>query len=213
MSNVTLISLICRIDRVLAPGIRCTVHIEPKAYGTPGKSLKGTVVSPSEPRERDGTYWGYQTRMASSIKAIFDEAPFPGGYDLKVGTSERGDISVDDESFGSSYTKERQSFKHAIIVLGGVAGIEECVDADETMDISGDKSKSLFDMWVNVCQFQGSRTIRTEEALLISLARLRPFLFSIPIESKKKERKNLPTTVDFSDDEVSEESSSEEEED
>lgn len=189
------------------------MHIEPKAYGTPGKSLKGKVVSPSEPRERDGTYWGYQTRMASSIKAIFDEAPFPGGYDLKVGTSERGDISVDDESFGSSYTKERQSFKHAIIVLGGVAGIEECVDADETMEISGDKSKSLFDMWVNVCQFQGSRTIRTEEALLISLARLRPFLFSIPIESNKKEITNLPKTVDFSDDEVSEESSSEEEED
>ena len=81
------------------------------------------------------------------------------------------------------------------------------------MEISGDKSKSLFDMWVNVCQFQGSRTIRTEEALLISLARLRPFLFSIPIESKKKERTNLPKTVDFSDDEVSEESSSEDEED
>ena len=206
-----------RIDRILAPGIRCTVQIDPKAYTTPGKSLKGKVVSPNEPRERDGTYWGYTTRMASSIKAIFDEAPFPGGYDLKIGTSERGDVSVDNESFATSYTEERKSFKHAIIVIGGVAGIEECVDADETLNLSGNDSKTLFDMWVNVCEFQGSRTIRTEEAVLISLARLRPMLFAKTAAAiatdgmKKEENKELSATVEFSDDEPSDESSSEEE--
>jgi len=202
------------IDRILAPGIRCTVQIDPRAYGTPGKSLKGKVVSPSEPRERDGTYWGYTTRMASSIKAIFDESPFEGGYDLKIGTSERGDVSVDNESFENSYTKERQSFNHAIIVVGGVAGIEECVDADETLNLSGNDSKKLFDMWVNVCEFQGSRTIRTEEAVLISLARLRPFLFAKRNGNGKNtnnEKKLTPATVDFSDGEPSDESSSEEE--
>ena len=57
---------------------------------------------PSLPGEQDGTYWGYPVRMASSIKAIFDEAPFPGGYDLKIGTSERGNVTVDDERFESS---------------------------------------------------------------------------------------------------------------
>eukprot|EP00979_Chaetoceros_neogracilis_P008808 scaffold1972_cov265-Chaetoceros_neogracile.AAC.22 len=198
---------------ILAPGIRCTVQIDPKAYTTPGKSLRGKVVSPSEPRERDGTYWGYTTRMASSIKAIFDEAPFPGGYDLKIGTSERGDVSVDNESFETSYTEERKSFRHAIIVIGGVAGIEECVDADETLNLSGNDSKTLFDMWVNVCEFQGSRTIRTEEAVLISLARLRPFLFSkSKTDGKKKTEKiELSATVEFSDEEPSDESSSEEE--
>ena len=211
---LSIFQCIHRIDRILAPGIRCTVQIDPRAYGTPGKSLKGKVVSPSEPRERDGTYWGYTTRMASSIKAIFDESPFPGGYDLKIGTSERGDVSVDNESFENSYTEERQSFNHAIIVIGGVAGIEECVDADETLNLSGNDSKKLFDMWVNVCEFQGSRTIRTEEAVLISLARLRPFLFAKRNGSGKKtknEKKALPATVDFSDNEPSDESSSEEE--
>jgi|AntRauTorckE5430_2_1112549.scaffolds.fasta_scaffold35486_2 hypothetical protein len=151
--------------------------------------------------------------MASSIKAIFDEAPFPGGYDLKIGTSERGDVSVDNESFETSYTEERKSFRHAIIVIGGVAGIEECVDADETLNLSGNDSKTLFDMWVNVCEFQGSRTIRTEEAVLISLARLRPFLFSkSKTDGKKKTEKiELSATVEFSDEEPSDESSSEEE--
>ncbi len=204
-----------RIDRVLAPGIRCTVHIDPKAYTRPGKSLEGKVVSPSLPREKDGTYWGYTVRMASSMKSIFDEAPFPGGYDLKIGTSERGDISVDEHNFAIKQDSKRHSFKHAIIVLGGVAGIEECVDADETMNIPGNESKTLFDMWVNVCQFQGSRTIRTEEAVLISLARLRPFLFSkssgdINSDRDQKSKQTI-STLEFSDAEPSDESSSEEE--
>ena len=202
-----------RIDRILAPGIRCTVQIDPKAYTTPGKSLKGKVVSPSAPREKDGTYWGYSVRMASSLKNIFDESPFgEAGYDLKIGTSERGDISVDDDKFEAKAGKKRGSFKHAIIVIGGVAGIEECVDADETMNISGNQSKSLFDMWINVCEFQGSRTIRTEEAVLISLARLRPFLFSkAPASSAGSVKQIDAQTVEFSDGEPSDESSSEEE--
>jgi hypothetical protein len=80
--------------------------------------------------------------------------------------------------------------------------------------LSGNDSKKLFDMWVNVCEFQGSRTIRTEEAVLISLARLRPFLFAKSNGSDKKtknEKKVLPATVDFSDNEPSDESSSENE--
>ena len=217
------ISILHRIDRVLAPGIRCTVQIDPKAYTTPGKSLKGKVVSPSLPREKDGTYWGYSVRLASSIKAIFDESPYPNGYDLKLGTSERGNVSVDDDEFVKKHEAKRNGFQHAIIVLGGVAGIEECVDADETLDIAGEDSHSLFDMWVNVCQFQGSRTIRTEEAVLISLSRLRPFLFSKGMSGDSsnahvsndsgKTKVDDPATVEFSDEEPSDESGSSSEED
>ena len=226
----------CRIDRVLAPGIRCTVQIDPKAYTTPGKSLKGTVVAPSAPREHDGTYWGYTVRMAKSLKEVFDGCPWgKEGYDLKIGTSERGDVMVDDGSFENAVLdrvcrQKREngnepSFKHSIIVLGGVAGIEECVDADETLNISGKDSKRLFDFWVNVCPFQGSRTIRTEEAVLISLARLRPFLFSNRVQQGKadadtdisvsKHGNSNPVNrgvVEFSDEEPSDESSSDEDE-
>jgi predicted SPOUT superfamily RNA methylase MTH1 len=124
----------------LTPGIRCTVELDPKVYGSTGR-IRGKVVSPAAPREDDGTYWGYTTRLASSINAVFDECPYEGGYDLKIGTSERGDISVDDHKFSLP------KFKHAIVVFGGVAGIEECVDADETLKIPGSQSKKLFDMW------------------------------------------------------------------
>jgi len=212
-----------QIDKSLPPGIRCTVQISPKAYTTPGKKMRGTVVSPSQPRQQNGTYWGYTTRIAPSLGAIFDQCPYPNGYDVKIGTSERGDITVDDADFHTHFApyisggasdgsengtndnptnadagaatdtdaagttdKTEQSFQHAIIVFGGVAGIEECVDADETLTVPGSESRSLFDLWVNICPYQGSRTIRTEEAVWLSLARLRPHLF--PVDRKRSEK-------------------------
>lgn len=108
--------------------------------------------------------------MASSLQAVWNECPFDSNYDLKIGTSERGNESVDSKKFGLP------SFKHALIVLGGVAGLEECVDADESLQIGGKLTHTLFDKWVNICPYQGSRTIRTEEAILIALARLSPIL-------------------------------------
>lgn len=129
--------------------------------------MVGSLVSSAEPREQLGTYWGYMTRQAPSLRHVWEDCPFPGGYDLKIGTSERGTVSVDDADFGLP------KFRHALVVFGGVAGIEECVTADETIPVSGEDAHTLFDMWVNTCPSQGSRTIRSEEAVLISLGALR----------------------------------------
>lgn len=129
-----------RIDRQLSPGIRCTVKIDPSYYRKPG-TIKGTVVAPSAPREDDGTYWGYTTRLASSINEVLDGCPYEGGYDLKIGTSERGDSSVEGKGF------KVPKYEHSLIVFGGVAGIEECVDADESIKLPGSQSKKLFDVW------------------------------------------------------------------
>jgi len=221
-----------RIDRVLTPGIRCTVQIDPHAYESRHKTqsnkgfIKGKVVSPTTPRDEDGQYWGYTTRLASSINSIFEECPYEGGYDLKVGTSERGDISVDDPQFCLKKKKASNKkaklggssdddghFNHLLIVFGGVAGIEESVDADESMKLSGENSKNLFDIWVNICPYQGSRTIRTEEAVLIALSRLSPFIAKNGVaesQSKRKNRVEKTEDVVFSDESVSEESSDDE---
>lgn len=53
------------------------------------------VVSPSAPRTKEGLYWGYSVRLASSFGAIFTQSPYKEGYDITIGTSERG-TSVDD---------------------------------------------------------------------------------------------------------------------
>ena len=198
----------CRIDRKLTPGIRCTVRIDPAAYGK-ASQIKGIVVSPSAPREEDGTYWGFTTRMADSISAVFEECPFSDvGYDLKIGTSERGSKSVEDKTFGLP------KFRHSLLVFGGVAGIEECVDADETMKITGSSSSKLFDLWLNTCPFQGSRTIRTEEAVMISLAKINPFLIksshdkALEFEVPEDEEENSSSDESISDESSDEESSS-----
>jgi len=44
-------------------------------------------------------YWGYTTRLASSINDVFDGCPHQGGYDLKIGTSKRGDKTVEEKTF------------------------------------------------------------------------------------------------------------------
>ena len=174
--------------------------------------------------------------MASSIQAIFDECPYPseqsqhgtdfGEYDLTIGTSERGNESMDDPNFSLQQRrihKSSGSYRHALIVFGGVAGIEESIDADESMPISGSLCHNLFDKWINICPYQGSRTIRSEEAVLIALAKLSPFLAkSAQTSSTSKDIKSsndsLPEQarhssdkLPFDDDEkLSEESSDEE---
>ena len=46
--------------------------------------------------------------------------------------------------------------------------------AEDALADCEDDVPSLFDHYLNLCPGQGSRTIRTEEALLVGLAALKP---------------------------------------
>lgn len=160
------------IEQKLQPKVRVTVSFDPQELkGAQGyrnrqkNSIPGKAVSPSEPRRQLGLYWGYSVRTANSLSDALSKGPFE--YDLKLGTSERGD---DVESVKSTISTE---FKHCIIVFGGVRGIEAALDADPNLS-TVKEARSLFDFWLNTCPDQGSNTIRTEEAILISLSALRP---------------------------------------
>lgn len=59
-----------------------------------------------------------------------------------------------------------------MVVFGGLQGLEASLDGDQNLE--GTDPSVLFDLYLNTCPAQGSRTIRTEEAMLISLAGLRP---------------------------------------
>lgn len=109
---------------------------------------------------------------------VFTKCPFKGGYDLTVGTSERGaDIDQCRLAKPNNNThegKEEPAFKHLLIVFGGVKGLEVAVEADPELKGSVEDPSQLFDIYLNTCPDQGSRTIRTEEAVLITLSALRP---------------------------------------
>ena len=95
--------------------------------------------------------------------------PAQGGYDLKVGTSERGSVQ-------GACELHLPAHRHALIAFGGPTGLEDCLIKDPQK--AADDASMLFDRWLNTCPNQGSRTIRTEEALLISLAYFQPALQS-----------------------------------
>jgi predicted SPOUT superfamily RNA methylase MTH1 len=151
----------------LEPSTRLTVRVPETENG------EGEAVAPDTPREEAGYYWGYSVRKAPSLGSVFTECPFDGGYDMSVGTSERGTtLSMLLESGNSSYIEP--SWKHLVIVFGGVSGLEAALSTDRELQNAGvTEVKDLFDRWVNLVPGQGSRTIRTEEAVWVGLAGLR----------------------------------------
>ncbi len=155
----------CLLEKSLQPGTRVTVKLDE----TPLKSgfLTGTPVSPDSPRVESGTYWGYRVRLACSLSAAITQTAFRGGnkgYDYVVGTSERGrDVAEVDL---------KEGFDHLLVVFGGLKGLEAAVEADE--ELEGSDPRQYFDEYVNVLPGQGSRTIRTEEAMLVAMTALWP---------------------------------------
>ncbi|XP_077593015.1 putative methyltransferase C9orf114 homolog [Stigmatopora nigra] len=150
-----------RIDKLLQAGLRVTVRLK-ATQNQESKIYKGTVVAPNVPTKEGGHYWGYNVRLASCLSAVFTESPYDDGYDVTVGTSDKG--SPCDQAFFSP-------FKHLLVVFGGLQGLESSLDMDQKLNVTC--PSYLFDHYLNTCPDQGSRTIRTEEAILISMAILR----------------------------------------
>ena len=129
------------------------------------RKIRAEAVDPAAPRKEAGYYWGYTVRGAHCLSAVYEDCPFDGGYDVSIGTSERGRPLRDAEAdLGIA------PFRHLLLVLGGVAGLEEALAHDAKLKSRGVVGVAdLFEFWVNILPGQGSRTIRTEEALWIAL--------------------------------------------
>lgn len=151
-------------DLEIPPNTRVTLKLDPN-------SASAEAVAPTEPREVAGFYWGYNVRRCEGLSTVFTECPFDGGYTVSVGTSERGKDLSSIKSLGVNL---RQA--HVLLVFGGVAGLETAARNDSELQSTGISSSSvseLFDYWANVCPGQGSRTIRTEEAIWLGLMGLK----------------------------------------
>lgn len=161
------------VDKVLTPGLRVTVKIPEEQ--TSQKRIKAFVVPPDVPRSETGIYWGYNVRMASHLSEVITQCPYKDGYDLTIGTSDKG-ASIDK-------LEKKLKYHHALIVFGGLSGLEAALDLDPELDV--DDASLVFHKYLNTCPEQGSRTIRTEEAVLVSLAALRTKMVPVnpPVEN------------------------------
>ncbi|KUJ13820.1 DUF171-domain-containing protein [Mollisia scopiformis] len=169
------------VEEQIPENTRVTLKFKPGAEES-SKDMKSEVilaepVAPDEPREESGYYWGFNVRKAGSLSDVFTECPYDGGYDVSIGTSERG-VDVE-ELYSEDNNQKLGKFKHLLVVFGGVAGLEVAFKNDEELQkLPVTEVKEVFDRWVNVCPGQGSRTIRTEEAVWIGLMGLRRLVTS-----------------------------------
>jgi len=186
-----------KIDKHIKPGVRVTVELDLDLINSNEnvKNYKGKVVSPRQPREKHGLYWGYQIRLAKSISDVFKQSSFgaKANYDLTIGISDHGDnayttctkllsgssstssnnnIDDDDETLNNIPSK----FNHLLIVFGGQGGIENAVEVDENIKINRHDTRSLFDLYLNTCPYKGSRAIRLEEQILITMSTLKTLI-------------------------------------
>ncbi|VDN89562.1 unnamed protein product [Brugia pahangi] len=128
------------------------------------KRYHGCLVNSKQIKQEAGLYWGYKVRLALSLYDALNAEE----YDVIIGTSERGKpVSKFEMPFSGK--------NRILIVFGGLEGLETAVEADK--NISCSTPEELFEHYLNVVPGQGSRIIRTEEAIPITLATLRPMIF------------------------------------
>ena len=164
----------CKINQKLPPKTRVTVKLDQKNFDQKLKYYTGNLVSMSEPFIKKGIYWGYVVRVCETYDDIFNNSIYKEGYDFIIGTSDKG------ENYRKANFAKKKDFKHCLIIFGGISGIEGMMIDDEHNKINSSNNLSKnFDLYLNTCMNQGLRTIRTEEAILISLAVIRPELDKI----------------------------------
>lgn len=93
--NIGLVSQACQVDVQLHENTRVTVKMDQSAPNTLAKYYTGKVVTQNEPFWEKGKYWGYQVRVAHSIKEVFDNGPWK--YDLKIGDSQKRESKAVDD--------------------------------------------------------------------------------------------------------------------
>ena len=122
-----------------------------------GKTLTGEIVDESKIH----IYWGYRVRRTKfKLSRLLEEER----YELKIGTSRYG-TQVQD--VWSEISKSLRDVKSVLIVFGSPkSGLREILSRD------GLSPESKFDFFINTIPEQNVATVRTEEAVLVTLGLL-----------------------------------------
>ena len=129
-------------------GSRVTIEI---TKTTP--ELEGVLAKTSDNKN----YWGYKIQISKkNIKEIL----LNKYYDLTIGTSRLGDsLKENKEELQKRWLKS----KNILIIFGSPRqGLDEIIKVPDF--------KHLFDFYLNTIPEQGCATVRTEEAIIATLA-------------------------------------------
>jgi len=149
----------------LPAGVRVTVQITNYEDSLNAKAkLNGQIVPAQQAKKETGLYWGYEIRTEDSIAEVMKE----NQYDCIIGTS---DVGIPVGQIG--ILNDGIPFKNILLVFGGVDGLESCTDFAHD---SNETFRARFKHYVNARPSQGTKTIRTEDAIPLTLAALEPVL-------------------------------------
>jgi predicted SPOUT superfamily RNA methylase MTH1 len=139
----------------LSSGTRVTVRLASLAG-----SLTGEIIDPSKGRLNGSEYWGYRVRQTRSLRKLLQDDEF----NLKIGTSRYGEPILD------AWTRLKLSIataKSRLVAFGSPKmGLREIVEQEQIAP------EDLFDYYINTVPNQNVATVRTEEALLVTLGLL-----------------------------------------
>ncbi|CAA9986829.1 RNA methyltransferase, putative [Plasmodium knowlesi strain H] len=154
-------------------GTRVTVLFHPNSFvlfqrRNANVLFSGKLINPSTPKLYN-LYWGYSVELLKRLSDVFDI-----DVDYIVGTSERG------HSMGDA-TDAIRGVRSILIVFGNKQGLEDLLIKEreerkkksyamEKRNKVLSKMLKKFHLFVNTCPHQTSRTIRTEEAIAITLS-------------------------------------------
>ena len=137
-------------EKQFAVGYRLTLQVL-----RVGERVEVQTVS----RDDVPVYWGYKVRAE---KRSFGQLAADGEFDLSIATARIGDNFMD---VASEIGEKWSHAQHVLVAFGApTRGLHEIVK-DENLELS-----KIADFVVNLIPEQGTVTVRTEEALLASLA-------------------------------------------
>ena len=148
-------SIVCPSD--LPVGERLTLRLTGL-----GKTLTGEIVDESKIH----IYWGYRVkRTKSKLSSLLEKER----YELRIGTSRYG---TEVQNVWSEMSKSLRSVKSVLIAFGSPKmGLKEILQRE------GVGSDAVFDFLVNTVPEQNVATVRTEEAVLVTLGLLNVMRF------------------------------------
>ncbi len=110
-------------------------------------------------RESVPFYWGFRVRVE---KHSFGQLVRDGGFDLVIATARIGDKFMD---VSGQIGRKLSNAQHVLVAFGAPSrGLHEIAKEEDA------RLEAIVDFVVNMIPEQGTATVRTEEALLASLA-------------------------------------------
>lgn len=135
---------------------RLTVRLTDVAGNLTGEIVDASKISMSQP-DIQPIYWGYRVHKAESLGKVLKNQP----WGLKIGTSRYG---VPIQEVLPSLSKALKTSPSILVAFGSPKlGLGEILK-QEKLD-----PKDVFDHFVNTASDQQTATVRTEEAILVSL--------------------------------------------